>query len=502
MARQKQLSILALIVLLGIVLRLLFLNAEGLWLDEGGSVMKANADLKQFMNGREPYVSPPFYYLLLGSWMKVFGDSEITVRFPSVLFGTLSILMLYRIGKIIFDNAAGLIAAFIIAISTFQIYFSQEARMYSLLLFLSLSSMYYFIILVTQGLEINRGGERKLRWIPSLLYLISSILLLYTHNFGISPLIAQNIFALVLALKTRRVGRMRLKNWIIFQSILLLAFLPWIGVIIKQFLNIQGNYWSPPVSLRTLLETLLYFSGSLWLLIAFLAFSILGVILYQNHKKRRFPIVEEGSRHNGFPLSVPLFLFTWLSVPCLLPFIVSIFSTPIYISRITISASPAFYLMAAGGIRQLRKTSLMRIAISLIVLLSIPVLWNYYHSTHKEPLREVISRVEADVQPGDTILIMPPWYKKYVFDYYCYRKDIPSRGFSSGMINHKDLEKLTDLMEQYQRIWIIHCLGEDISPLLRSTFPMRFRPSDSRSIEYFNFQAGQELVIRVYLLSN
>jgi mannosyltransferase len=486
-------------MLLGLSLRLHGLNAEGLWLDEGGSVMKADADLKQFMSGRQPYISPPFYYLLLGSWMKLFGTSEIFIRFPSVLFGTLSILMLYLIGKILFDNSSGLIAAFLITISPFQIYFSQEARMYSLLLFLSLCSMYFFIDLVMHGAVINRGKAKKIKWGSSCLYVLSSILLLYTHNFGISPLIAQNIFVLCLLFKTRRIGRMELKGWVFLQSILLLAFLPWIIVIIKQFLNIQGNYWSPPPSLKTLLETLLDYSGSYWLLGILVSFSFLAwFILHSNRRDRQSLVISVHRDGNSFPIF--LFLFICLLTPLLLPFFISIISTPIYISRITITASPALYLMAGAGIGRLRKPGLRIASLSLIGMLSLPLLWNYYHSTHKEPLREVISQIEAKVKPGDIILIMPLWYKKFVFDYYQTRHDIPVRGFTNGNITKENIQELVDLTEQYQRIWIILCHENDITPVLEEEFPIRFNPLESIITYYFNFQARKYIAIRVYLL--
>lgn len=500
MSPKKIIIILGLIVLLGLSLRLYDLDAEGLWLDEGGSVMKADADLKQFMSGRPPYVSPPLYYLFLDSWINVFGNSEISIRLPSVLFGILSLLLIYRIGETLFNNVSGLSAAFFLAISTFHIYFSREARMYSLLLLLALCSMYYFIDLITQGVMKGKGGLRRVRWWSALLYLLSTTLLLYTHNFGISPLIAQNILALILFFKTRRIGRMRLKSWVILQSIISLAFLPWIVVIIKQFLNIKGKYWSPPVSPGTLLETLLDYSGSYWLLVLFIAFSIIAwFIPYSNRTGQKSSVISN-HKEGESPLPNFLFLFIWLLTPCLLPFLISIISTPIYISRITITASPALYLMAAGGIGRLHNLKLKIISLGLIGILAFPLLWNYYHISHKEPLREIFSRVEANVQPGDIILIMPLWYKKFVFDYYQTRKDIPARGFSHGSINARDLKELTDLIEQYRRVWIILCQGEDISLLLKKNFPIRFNPAETKVTSYFSFQARKNIPISVYIL--
>jgi hypothetical protein len=158
--------------------------------------------------------------------------------------------------------------------------------------------------------------------------------------------------------------------------------------------------------------------------------------------------------------------------------------------------------MVGAGIGRLRKPSHRTVSLGMIGLLSVPLLWNYYHSTHKEPLREIISRVEAMVKPGDTILIMPLGYKRFVFDYYLTRKDIPTRGVSYESINNGELKKLVDLMKQYQRIWIILCQGDDIDPLLKKNFPIKFDPAETKVTSYFNFQARNTISIFVYLLEN
>jgi mannosyltransferase len=457
----------------------------------------------EFTRGRPPILAPPLYYLFLSYWIKILGNSESAVRLLSVLFGTLSILVLYRIGERIFDKMTGLIAAFLFSISTFHIYFSQEARMYSLLVLLTLCSMYYFLKLVIPGTTIDREGQTGRNWLVASLYIFFTILLLYTHTLGITPLAAQNLFALTLFLSTGKIGRLKLKNWIILQVLLLIAFFPWIIIIVRQFLNIQGRYWSPGVSLSSLLGTMRDFSsGSYWLLILFAIFSILAWFTPSLNWRCRQSRAIPTTGRDCFPLSRPVFLLTWLLVPILIPFIISIFSTPIYISRVTISASPALFLMVAGGIRLLRRRRLILGAISLISIISLPVLWNYYHTSHKASLREAVSRVEARVQPGDIVLIMPLWHKDFVFDYYQTRKEIPARGFTRGSINDEELNELKSIAEQYRRVWIILCQGEDISPILRDEFPAIFQPSGTMIFEYYNYQAGKRIEIIVYLLIN
>ena len=144
---------LGLILLLGTGLRLYRVGTEGIWLDEGVSVARANSSLARLVSGDYPDPSPPFYYLLLHFWIGGFGDSELSIRIPSVIFGALSILLIYRAGRVFFDRETGLIAACFLALAAFPVYFSREARMYSLLLTLSLASYYYL------G-EMIRGGAR------------------------------------------------------------------------------------------------------------------------------------------------------------------------------------------------------------------------------------------------------------------------------------------------------------------------------------------------------
>ena len=62
----------------------------------------------------------------------MFGLSEFALRSLSALFGTLLVLVIYGLGARLFNRTTGLAAAFIAAIAPFQVYYSQEARMYIL----------------------------------------------------------------------------------------------------------------------------------------------------------------------------------------------------------------------------------------------------------------------------------------------------------------------------------------------------------------------------------
>jgi len=136
------------ISVLGLFLRIYHLGKESLWGDEVYSFGVANnANVFGIIKVAALYDNhPPFYYIILHyGGIKLFGTSEFAVRFPSLIFGVLAIPMIYLLGRRLFNEEVGLISALILAISPFNVEYSQEARMYSLLLFLALLSMYFFV---------------------------------------------------------------------------------------------------------------------------------------------------------------------------------------------------------------------------------------------------------------------------------------------------------------------------------------------------------------------
>jgi len=130
----------------------------------------------------EPH--PPFYYIILYFWISVFGSSEFAVRFPSAIFGVLSIFMLYKVGKILFTSKIGVYAALIMAVSVFQIKYSQEARMYSLLTFTTLTSIFFFV-------QVLKKNQLKL-WVG---YMICSVFMVYSHFMACLSLLFSYYFS-------------------------------------------------------------------------------------------------------------------------------------------------------------------------------------------------------------------------------------------------------------------------------------------------------------------
>jgi len=139
MASQRvlKLAILILIVLLATSLRWHQLDADSLWGDEIFELLHAQRDLASILGN-----NPLALRATLTHLFSRIGGHDFVIRFPYAAFGILGVILIYQVGRTLFDETAGIIAAFLLAISPFHIRYSQEARSYSLTVLLALASLY------------------------------------------------------------------------------------------------------------------------------------------------------------------------------------------------------------------------------------------------------------------------------------------------------------------------------------------------------------------------
>ncbi len=147
------------IMLLALGLRLYHLNAQSLWYDEGFSVYLSHKSPGEIVSQTAADIQPPLYYLMLHGWMKLFGDDEPAVRGLSVLFGVLTVPLIYGVARHLFRrHLAGLLAALLLAVSPLHIWYGQETRMYTLLVFLCLLSSYFLLLLASRSRQERNPG--------------------------------------------------------------------------------------------------------------------------------------------------------------------------------------------------------------------------------------------------------------------------------------------------------------------------------------------------------
>lgn len=208
MSLRLRLMLLAL-MLLAFALRVYRLDAQSLWSDEGLSLYRARLSLSENLTNVvvvPPGVptqdtNPPLYFILLSGLRAVVGESEFALRFLSVMAGVIVVPLLYVAGKRLFSMPVGVAAAALCALSPFFVWYSQEARMYTLLAALSLASVHWLVRALAPPRSLAKEEARR-RWMA---WIVVTVAALYTH-FTMFFLLAFEVAVIfvTLARKTRQ----------------------------------------------------------------------------------------------------------------------------------------------------------------------------------------------------------------------------------------------------------------------------------------------------------
>jgi len=381
------------LISLGVVLRLYKWTSYSFWYDECQwlSFWKGNLWLSLI---NSIYINkPPLFKLLLYGW-SYFAKDEFSLRLLPLFFSLASIILTYQVGKILCDKKTALVCCILMIFSPFHIYYSQELTHYSLTLFFSLCSVYYFMLVLKQS--------NKHVWVK--LFLFTS-LALYTNYVFIFLLITENIYFFAIARKDKNL----VKSWLLCQLLLLAVYLPLILATINAYLNFTVNFhnrsWVPQGSLLYILQTLRVFNvgynatATVNVMAALLSFPLLFIGMFFNLKERK--------------QNTTMLIF-WLFIPMLL----SILSSKLYhtfIYRNFIFALPAYYLLIAKGLLNFKRFIYIPVAIFLI--LSGLSLINYYRNIFpypekfyrtgvhpKKDNRTAVAYINKNFHNGDTVV--------------------------------------------------------------------------------------------------
>ena len=169
------------IMLLAAVLRFYRIGHQGFWFDEGNTALLVHFSPGKML-GLIPQTesTPPLYYCVAWVWARLFGYGETGLRSLSAVCGVLTVPVAYGAGARLISRRAGLIAAALTACSPLLIWYSQEARSYAMLVFLSSLSLLAF----AYALE-NPTPRRVAGWV------VASALALATHYYAILAVVPE-----------------------------------------------------------------------------------------------------------------------------------------------------------------------------------------------------------------------------------------------------------------------------------------------------------------------
>lgn len=461
---------LLLILLCGALLRLYGLSAESVWLDEATSILLGQEDIASMVRATAQDIHPPLYYGLLHFWMCLLGTSEFAARALSVCIGLTSIAVIYQLGRRLFGEQTGVVAAILLAVSPLHVWYSQETRMYALVALWTMAGSFW----LWRALRRRRAPY----WIA---YAACMALGLYTHYHALFVLLFQACFMVIWWLLSSREKRLA-RDWLLAEVGIALLFLPWVPVLLEQIARGGGSWIAKGIFFfydRAILDMLILFSvGSVrqWYPIwvrrsAYVLFagSLVLATMAALRKWRQQPRSQGSMAY--------LFTGMYLVVSLGAVWLVSQFK-PMYARRYLLPFLPPYLLLIAAGSREIPwrvwRTALL-FGLAAVCLTGV-ALAAYY--PQKDDWRTIARYVLREAQPTDVVVLSPPWNYK-PFDYYAHGQLTLYRRLPVPVPEEEDCTSLLgEAMEGHGRLWLIWPPGHYADPLasipgcLSSRFPL------------------------------
>ena len=410
------------ILALGLLLRLPRLD-RSLWLDEVYSVsVRGSMNIFGIITtAADPH--PPLYYLMLRVWMTLFGESPVAVRSLSLLFGIVSIAAVYFLAHELYGQQTGLIAALLIALSTFHIQYSQTVRMYSMLFLLGVLSVLFYIRCLQDHSLGNRFG-----------YAFATMGMLLTHAYGSFILLGQLLHLAVRLVETNNWEGF--KQWLGTETFTIVPFVPWLIVVIfNRYLTgtaSETRWLSAENFINELKETGFAYIG---VPVNYPTINITGSAL--NISRIMFVVIsilllwqlysESESESDTRPV---LLLGLLLIALVAIPFSISATFFPFFQSRYAILGLISVWIIVAKSITDIDSSTIRYTALALVVLISVSMLPMFYTADTAEPWEDITSTIESS--GDDQLVVTDPGYFTQNINYYSEPdSSINTIGFSS-----------------------------------------------------------------------
>jgi len=425
-------------LVLGSALRMARLGFQPLWWDEGYTVWFVGRPIPDMVRLTSLDIHPPLYYALLHLWTALVGMGPIELRLFSVAIGVLSIPAIYLLGREIWGKREGCLAAWILAIAPFHVYYSQEVRMYGLVtLFGMLAILFGYRFM----------AEEAGKWtLPA--YVLAIDAALYTQYYAAFVWAGVAIYVYFAIPKSKKA------RWLAAQAISLALYLPWVLYAgSRLFHYVQGKVVADadrPLGLGMYLArhfatfAIGHLDGPfarLWPLGLIVWFSLLALLRTRDRGAGYLATVLGAAFAGGFLLNLKY------------PF------APVHGERLLLVAAPAAWLLFARSLTVLgdgeisdstRGRGMWSIVFGAAFVLTAAIGLVAFYTVPRYPrddYRPVIAQIDQQAAPGDTIYCVYPWQVGYWWS-YGRRPDVHTAMPVRGQWGSEDQEQIEKLLSR------------------------------------------------------
>jgi uncharacterized membrane protein len=407
----------------GFALRLFRLGEDSLWYDETVSAHLASKSIPGLIAHTAGDIHPPGYYLLLHAWTGLVGDSEFGLTFLSLAFGVLLIPLCYTLARRLRGRSVAVWSALLIATSPFNLWYAQEARMYTLGAALGLVTLWCAIQLscpTAPQAELGRHSS----YLYAIGYTLAAAAGLYVLYYFGFLLVVLNLLVAGHLLINRR--SRRLPTWLLAQVAALGLYLPWLPIAWRQATNPPVPPWRDFIPLHTmLLESWTALSlgqsvqpGQVWPVLP-----IVGALFLLGLQ----PQINKHVRFSSSNLQTSLLLVAYTFGPLALIYLVSLI-VPLYHVRYLLTYSPPFYILLGSGLAWLaRRARPIAIIAAVIMLVGATFSIREHHTNPRsaaDDFQAAVNFIGERWRPGDVVLINAG----YAYTGFLYYYDRPITG--------------------------------------------------------------------------
>lgn len=401
----KENYILITILIIASILRMYHLDFQSVWLDEIHSINEANpknsvSEMFDALMIAEPH--PPLFFLLLHFSFKIFGYTTFVARILSVIIGIFGVFSIYLLGKELYNKKVGVAAGILLTFNYFHLYYSQDARMYSLLFLMTTLSFYYLIKFI-----------KNPTYKSSILYAVFAALMIYCHFFALFALFSQYLILLYFIIKPFNISRKKFFVYCFISGIVtLLLYIPTYKLFIKT--SEMTSIWIQMPTLDVYTQFFKDFFGQSELVLFFIVTLLIlfFIHLFKVKNSEKFAI-----NPNEDKLVFSFFiLFVWILVTLFLPLVRTYTSLPMLVNRYFINILPAVLIIVAIGLDFVKNQIVRYAVVAIIVLFSVTdivIVKKYYTQPNKTQFREVTEFIKKNNSSNDPIVTSLSWYFPY-----------------------------------------------------------------------------------------
>jgi 4-amino-4-deoxy-L-arabinose transferase-like glycosyltransferase len=398
--KRRKLLILALCLFIGFTLRFYTFNQKSLWVDEVHTFNDSRDDLKgqiRFYKENPAYLHPPLFFILTHLFHP-FTKPERDLRIIPLIFGTLSIPMIYFLARS-FSHRIAIPCTLSLTFMVYHIYFSQEGRPYSMLMFFGMAALYFFM----QHLKTLKRGY---------LFLVALFfaILFYTSYSSIPFIIFSQILWFYIISEDHQ--KTSISSFLTLNGLFLLFCIPWLLFVV---LNYKGQPMMDPHHTEDpgALWSIMYWVLNDWVSnLPLIIVSVILLILFLFFSKRKTNAL----------IFLAVFIFP---IGSLYLFCKFLNITHFFTSRYFITFLPLFFIslyLSLDAIEikleRLRKFMRLKLLFAILLITSNLVILPLYYRSEKQDLKGLVTYLKGQLRDGDNIFVGMKAYLPGILHYF------------------------------------------------------------------------------------